>query len=172
MEEQWYVFRAHQSNILKIKNILQQRGIVHFIPFHREISTSCKDGRKETDKPLALDYIFIWTSLESFEYRSFPYSIHLKYDSVSRMPMIVPERQMKDFMFLYEFSEHAMLLSNDNLKRGDRVRVLKGEFAGIEGELIRIKGHKRVVVRLDGLFSLAVDAYLPKSFLETINKNK
>lgn len=86
--------------------------------------------------------------------------------------MVVPERQMKDFIFLYDFSEHAILLSNENLKRGDRVRVLKGEFAGIEGELIRIKGHKRVVVRLEGLFSLAVDAYLPKSFLETININR
>ena len=38
--------------------------------------------------------------------------------------------------------------------------VIKGEFAGIEGELIRIKGHKRVVVRLEGAFSLAT-TYIP-----------
>jgi transcription antitermination factor NusG len=47
------------------------------------------------------------------------------------------------------------------------VRVIKGEFAGIEGELVRIQGHKRVVVRLEGLFSL-VTTYIPSNFLETL----
>ena len=55
----------------------------------------------------------------------------------------------------------------DSLKKGDKVRVIKGDFAGIEGELIRVKGHKRVVVRLEGVVSLAT-AYIPGSFLEKI----
>jgi transcription antitermination factor NusG len=54
------------------------------------------------------------------------------------------------------------------MKRGERVRVLKGEFAGIEGELIRIRGHKRVVVRLEGLFSMVAGNYIPKEYLERI----
>ena len=45
-------------------------------------------------------------------------------------------------MFLLDFSEDAVQVLNENLRQGDRVRVIKGEFAGIEGELIRIKGHK------------------------------
>ena len=53
------------------------------------------------------------------------------------------------------------------MKKGDKVRVIKGDFAGIEGELIRVKGHKRVVVRLEGVVSLAT-AYIPGSFLEKI----
>lgn len=168
MKEQWYVFRAHQCNILKIKNILEQRGIVHFIPFQHVRNIPCKEGKKkkESERPLVLDYVFVWTSPDKFDCSSFPCNIYFRYDSFTNKPMIIPERQMKDFMFLHDFSEHAMLLSNDNLKRGDRVRILKGQFAGIEGELIRIKGHKRVVVRLEGLFSLAVDTYIPKSFLE------
>ena len=71
-------------------------------------------------------------------------------------------------MFLLDFSEEAVHVSNENLRRGDRVRVIKGDFAGIEGELVRIKGHKRVVVRLEGLFSLAT-TYIPGSFLEKID---
>ena len=55
----------------------------------------------------------------------------------------------------------------EQLKKGDKVRVIKGDFAGIEGELIRVKGHKRVVVRLEGVVSLAT-AYIPGSFLEKI----
>lgn len=38
---------------------------------------------------------------------------------------------------------------------------------GLEGELLRIKGHKRVIVRLEGVVSIAT-SYIPGSFLEKI----
>ena len=81
--------------------------------------------------------------------------------------LIVPDKQMNDFMFLLDFSKEMVEVVNENLKKGDKVRVIKGDFAGIEGELIRVKGHKRVVVRLEGVVSLAT-AYIPGSFLEKI----
>jgi transcription antitermination factor NusG len=85
----------------------------------------------------------------------------------SNQLLIVPDKQMEDFMFLLDFSESAVRIENESLRRGDRVRIIKGDFAGIEGELVRIKGHKRVVVRLDGLFSLAT-TYIPSAYLEKI----
>jgi transcription antitermination factor NusG len=81
--------------------------------------------------------------------------------------MIIPEKQMEDFMFLLNFSDKAIKVINRDLRPGDRVRVIKGNFAGIEGELIRVQGHKRVVVRLKGVVSLAT-TYIPGSFLERI----
>ncbi|GHT46508.1 hypothetical protein FACS189440_04690 [Bacteroidia bacterium] len=61
--------------------------------------------------------------------------------------------------FLLNLSDKTFRIGNANLKKGDRVRVVKGSFTGIEGELIRIKGHKRVVVRLEGIFSLVTTYY-------------
>jgi transcription antitermination factor NusG len=58
-----------------------------------------------------------------------------------------------------------ILQDPENLKGGEKVRVIKGEFAGIEGELYRIKGHKRVVVRLGDKVAVATH-YIPKEFLE------
>jgi transcription antitermination factor NusG len=75
---------------------------------------------------------------------------------------------MQDFMLLLDYSETTFRIDNPDMKRGERVRVLKGEFAGIEGELIRIRGHKRVVVRLEGLFSMVAGNYIPKEYLEMI----
>jgi transcription antitermination factor NusG len=74
---------------------------------------------------------------------------------------------MQDFMFVLDFSETTFIMENSNLRRGDRVRVIKGEFTGVEGELVRVKGHKRVVIRMEGLFSV-VTAYIPGNFLEKI----
>ena len=56
---------------------------------------------------------------------------------------------------------------NKDLKQGDRVRVVKGPLAGLEGELIRVRGHKRVVIRIEGVASIAT-TYIPGSHLERI----
>jgi transcription antitermination factor NusG len=61
-----------------------------------------------------------------------------------------------------------LLTHPEDLQGGERVRIIKGEFAGIEGELYRIKGHKRVVVRLEGLASVALGNYIAKECLERI----
>ncbi len=39
---------------------------------------------------------------------------------------------------------------------GQRVRVTEGEFAGIEGVVKRIKNNKCVVVRLEGIATVAI----------------
>jgi transcription antitermination factor NusG len=79
---------------------------------------------------------------------------------------VIPDKQMQDFLFLHNLPGKAILLSHpEDLHGGEKVRVLKGEFEGIEGELYRIQGHKRVVVRLRGLASLAT-TYIPGEYLE------
>jgi hypothetical protein len=70
---------------------------------------------------------------------------------------------------LQDFADKTILLTHpEDLQGGERVRVIAGEFAGIEGELYRIRGHKRVVVRLPGLASLALGNYIAKECLEKI----
>ena len=92
--------------------------------------------------------------------------VYLK-DREGRCSLVIPDKQMKDFMFLLDFSTDGVEVLNKDLKRGDRVRVIKGPLSGLEGELVRLKGHKRVVIRLDGVASIAT-SYIPGSFLEKI----
>lgn len=170
MEKQWYVFKTYQHNIPKVKEILAALEIECFVPFRKEKIEKNNGIFIERLCPLVLNYFFIKCSIDKFRYNIFPFSVYPCYDSATSAYMIIKDKTMADFMFMHDFSANAMILSNENLKHGDHVRILKGQFAGIEGELIRIKGHKRVVVRLEGLFSLAVDTYLPKSFLEKLDK--
>lgn len=73
------------------------------------------------------------------------YALNICYikDRENRHSLIIPNKQMEDFMFLLDFSPESIELVNKNLKHGDRVRVIKGPLTGLEGELLRIKGHKR-----------------------------
>ncbi|MGI6293906.1 MAG: KOW motif-containing protein [Bacteroidales bacterium] len=57
-----------------------------------------------------------------------------------------------------------------DLKKGDPVRITQGTFAGIEGELVRLHGHKRVLVRLNNHRRRSYCLH-PAAFLERIENS-
>lgn len=155
---------------MKVKEMLEKQEVEIFLPLRKRVTE--RNGKKViVISPLALNLVFIRTDYKTALSLVNDYSIPMNYmiDSITNSLMVVPDKQMEDFMFLLTFPDDSVLLSNEKLRRGDRVRVVQGEFAGIEGELVRIKGHKRVVVRLEGLFSLAT-TYIPGAYLEKIEE--
>jgi transcription antitermination factor NusG len=164
----WFAAKAKYQTEKKIKAYLDERGVEHFIPFRAVVVE--RNGKKiRKEKPLVPGLLFIRADYPNALLIANESKIKFSYlrNLETQKLLIVPDKQMQDFIFLSDFSETAVQLTNENLQKGDHVRVIKGEFAGIEGELIRVKGHKRVVVRLEGLFSLAT-TYIPGSYLERI----
>jgi len=164
----WYAAKVRYQCEIKVKNYLNEKEIENFIPFKSVLVE--KNGRKITrQRPVLPGFVFVKTQKKRA--LAIPSDLNVKMSYIRNREkgdlLTVPEKQMQDFMFILDFSDEAIRIENKDLKRGDRVRVIKGDFVGIEGELIRIKGHKRVVVRLEGLFSLAT-TYIPSSFLEKI----
>ena len=164
----WYVAKSKNCSSVRIKEKLETLGIEYFLPLRKTITE--RNGKKVTvTKPIALNLVFIHTDFKTALSLVNDYSFPMNYmiDTITKTLLVVPDKQMEDFMFMMNFPDDSIYISNENLRRGDRVRVIQGEFAGIEGELVRIKGHKRVVVRLEGLFSLAT-TYIPGAYLEKI----
>ena len=166
-ELHWYVANTCRQE-KKIKQRLDSMGIENFIPF-QQIAQKIHGVDKLIEVPVIPNLVFIHTTLKTCMSLIQEYAFDMRYlrDRETGNFLIVPDKQMNDFMFLLDFSKEMVEVVNENLKKGDKVRVIKGDFAGIEGELIRVKGHKRVVVRLEGVVSLAT-AYIPSSFLEKI----
>ena len=166
-ELHWYVANTCRQE-KKIKQRLDSMGIENFIPF-QQIARKIHGVDKLIEVPVIPNLVFIHTTFKSCMSLIQEYAFDMRYlrDRETGNFLIVPDKQMNDFMFLLDFSKEMVEVVNENLKKGDKVRVIKGDFAGIEGKLIRVKGHKRVVVRLEGVVSLAT-AYIPGSFLEKI----
>lgn len=166
-ELRWYVANTCRQE-KKIKQRLNTMGIENFIPF-QQIARKIHGVDKLIEVPVIPNLVFIHTTLKTCMSLIQDYAFNMRYlrDRETGNFLIVPDKQMNDFMFLLDFSKEMVEVVNENLKKGDKVRVIKGDFAGIEGELVRVKGHKRVVVRLEGVVSLAT-AYIPGSFLEKI----
>lgn len=164
----WFAAKTKYSIEKKIKQLLERLKIEHYIPFRTIIIE--REGKKvKIEKPIVPNLIFIHSNHTTCYslVNEYGLSINFLQDLETHHLLVVPDKQMQDFMFLLDFSEEAVQVFNENLRRGDRVRVIKGDFAGIEGELVRVKGHKRVVVRLEGIFSLAT-TYIPAGYLERL----
>ncbi|MDR0830004.1 MAG: UpxY family transcription antiterminator [Prevotellaceae bacterium] len=167
-EKKWFAAKVKHNTEKKIKTRLDEILTENFVPF-RDVVIE-RNGRKfRKSKPLIPSLIFVKTDSQTAMSLSAELNVTIKFlrNLDTKKLLVVPEKSMQDFMFLCDLSESAIQVENANLRQGDRVRVIKGDFAGIEGELVRIRGHKRVVVRLEGLFSLAT-TYIPSAFLEKI----
>lgn len=164
----WYAAYTRVNQELLIKKKLDELGIENFLPLEEQVRETPL-GRKKIRVLLIHGLIFIRTDkATSFSLINdhFLNIIYLK-DIEGRYSLIVPDKQMRDFMFLLDFSAGAVEVLNKGIKRGDRVRVIKGPLLGLEGELVRLKNHKRVIIRLDGVASIAT-SYIPGAFLERI----
>ena len=152
----WFAARVRVHTEKKIKEYLTETNIRHYIPFQFE-------------RPVIPCLIFVYATKE--EALLLPqisgFVINYIYNMETKQLLVVPHKQMQDFMFVMDLPQSSIAISNERLRKGKRVRVIKGEFAGIEGELTRIKGHKRVVIRLEGLFSF-VTTYIPREYIEVI----
>ena len=164
----WYVAYTRVNQELWVKKKLDELGVENFLP-QEELVRETPLGRKTVRVLLIHGMIFIRTDkLTSFSLIN-DYGLNIVYlkDLEGRHSLVVPDKQMQDFMFLLDFSTDGIEILNKNLKRGDRVRIIKGPLQGLEGELVRLMGHKRVVIRLEGVVSIAT-SYIPGSFLERI----
>lgn len=167
---QWFAANTRLCQELKIKNKLDELGVENFLPMKEQIRVLGGKKRKVL-RPLVPRLLFLHCRKEALFKLLNEHFLPLSYlrDLETKQVLVIPDRQMRDFIFFVDFARDSIQVLNDKLKPGDRVRVVKGELAGLEGELIRIKGHKRVVIRLQGLFSVAAGTYLPKHYLEPLD---
>ena len=167
-EKHWYAAYTRHNREFAVKARLDDLEVENFLPTE-ELVKETPFGRKKARVPLIHGMIFIRTDkATSFSLINdhFLRIVYLK-DIEGHHSLIIPDKQMEDFMFLLDVSAKGVEVLNKDLKPGDRVRVIKGPLAGLEGELMRIRGHKRVVIRLSGVASIAT-SYVPGSCLERI----
>lgn len=171
-ELHWYAAYTRPNREFAVKRRLDELEVENFLPTE-ELMRETPFGRKKAVAPLIHGMIFIRTDkATSFSLINdhFLKIVYLK-DIEGRHSLVIPDKQMSDFMFLLDVSAQGVEVLNKDLRKGDRVRVIKGPLAGLEGELMRVRGHKRVVIRLEGVASIAT-SYIPGAWLERIGGGK
>ena len=173
----WYVLIAAKGRVATMRKYLEKANVECFYPLYsNEKRIRNSERTKPTLQPLFRNLLFVKSSQESLaphlrelrQWFSTTNDLYYRYsDGNERKIIVVPETQMQNFIAVTGCNKKRVIyLSNEevNFEKGKRVRVIEGDFAGVEGIFMKIKGGNRVVVSLTNLFSSAT-AFIPTRFV-------
>ena len=153
----WYVAYVRLFHERKTAEKLATMGIESFVPVREEIH-QWSQRKKKVMRVLIPQMIFIHaTQQERMEALTLPSISRYMVLRGEHVPAVIPDAQMKQFMFMVDYSEETIEMFLSPLEPGQAVKVIKGPLAGLEGELMEIDGKSKVVVRLDLLGCAGVD---------------
>lgn len=167
-EAAWYAMRVTYRRELAVKRQLDENLIENFIPMHYELAIKNRQ-KKRVFVPVVHNLIFIHATLSAIK-RIKVRIPHLQYmteiKDKKRVPIIIPEEQMKQFIAVAgTYNDQLLYLSSEevNLKTGTLVRIRGGMFDGLKGRLVKVKGvrNKRVVVNIQGVIAVAIATVHP-----------
>ena len=178
---QWFVLRATYNRVEKEIDTLEKNVAYVYLP--KRYVLKLRNGKKKRVlEPLLPNLVFVYSTKEHLEqvfkedkklshyhfYRDKTKEIDLFDDK--HPPVVVSHYEMLNFIKLTNVkSEHIKLVKPEqcHYKSGDKVRIVNGEFSGVEGRVARISGQQRVVVEMQGICMVAT-AYIPSAFLVII----
>lgn len=89
-------------------------------------------------------------------------------DAENHEPQPIPDQVMQTFLLLAPFHDEPVIylpVDDPGFFEGKRKRVKSGVFAGCEGIIKRIKGERRLIVKISDNAAIATP-YIPRDLLE------
>ncbi len=183
----WFPIRATHNRAQKIYNklvALNDNNIEPYLPIVRHIEYTNEDFKNPSqhiaDQPLDKGLLFMRSTLNDFrallQFQAMipgmtPYYNHFSTNSYGTNDFLtIPERQMASFKIIVESGNENIIVNQEDMPKlitGDRVMVIGGPFAGVEGTIMKYKHQKRVFVELQGVGTYAT-AYVPGAWVRKI----
>lgn len=163
-EKVWFAMRATYGRNMEIKKKLDEAGLESFVPMRYVVALDRRGRKTKKFVPVVRDLIFVYTDQATMyglkdQYETLR-NIYIPSEDGRKRVVIVPDGQMESFMKVTKtLSDGLLFFTPDevNLSKGVRVRIHGGQFNGLEGTFIKVKGarDKRVVVEVSGVIVVA-----------------
>lgn len=181
----WFAVRATQGRSQKVYDELvnlQDSSIEPYLPLKKDVVvdlSNAKSPRKTLQvKPLMPSFLFLRCTIGKFRQISqsyipgfSPYYDHCSITADGKNEYLtIPDKQFESFRHIIESYWDDIIVDQSMAPQflvGDRVRVIEGPYAGIEGIVMKYKHQRRVFVQLEGIGNFGT-GYIAKAFLEKI----
>ena len=171
----WFAARTRDKQEFAVRNLIEklrtEEGITidYYLPV-KVVTRQLKYRCKRVEVPIIKNLIFIRATKQSACDLPNEYGVPLFYmkDLLTRTMLVVPDKQMDDFMFVMDLTPENICFDNENLTVGNKVKVVKGDFAGIEGEVATAANKTFVVIRIESILTASIK--VPKSYLKIIEE--
>lgn len=167
-QQYWYAARTRDKHELSIRDRLKEMEIIHFIPTRVE-TRQLKTRRKNVEVPIVRNLIFIKATKQQAIDLPNQYAIPLFYiqDRVKRTMLVVPDRQMQEFMRIFEVMPDAISEDMERMIPGEKVKIMKGDLSGVEGRITTDANQTYVIIQLHDLLHAKIK--INKSWLKVID---
>jgi transcription antitermination factor NusG len=172
-QKYWFAARTRDKQEFAIRKSLdklkfeENLDLDYYLPT-RIVISQLKYRRKRSEVPAIRNLIFIYATKQTACDLSNVYSVRLYYmkDLFTHSMLVVPNKQMKDFMVIMDLNPDGVSFDSAPFAIGNKVKVIKGDFSGIEGEIVTEANKTYVVIRIKGV--LVASVKVPKSYLKII----
>lgn len=150
-EKRWLAAYVRMHHEKRVRERLTAMDIKNFLPVQEEIR-QWSDRKKKMERILIPMMIFV--CVDATERRmviSHPSVLRFLTLRGEHSPAEIPDEQMERFQFMLDHSESDINFNTENMHPGEKVRVVKGSLAGLEGELIMVEGKSRIAIRIHQL---------------------
>ena len=158
-----YVKMHHEK---KVRDRLTAMGIENFLPVQEEIRC-WSDRKKKVERVLIPMMILVYVDpVEQRTVITQPSVLRYMVLRGEHTPTVIPTAQMEQFRFMVDYSESAVTFETQPLMPGEKVRVVKGSLAGLEGELVTVNGKSGIAIRIEQLGCATVEMH--RSLVEPV----
>jgi len=172
----WFAVWTRSKQEKVVAATLDKLGVHHYLPLKSEVR-KWSDRTQTVETPLFSGYLFVNINLLTTSRLQV-----LKVPGVGALvsnqmgPLPIPDQQIEDVRRLLTAGVECSV--QPLLKEGDRVRVVRGALAGIEGTLIRNSSASRLLVSIEmirqslsvSILRSDVELVAPESVPETYTK--
>lgn len=150
--KRWVAALVQMNCEKKVAAKLDKMGIANYVPVQHE-EHQWSDRKKKVDRVVIPMVVFVRLAQnEEDEFRKLSFILKfITYPGSKELATPIPDEQIENLKFLLHNAD-AKVSIVENLKVGDKVRLVRGPMKGLEGELSYVEENKPIVaIRIDGL---------------------
>lgn len=170
-DKYWHALYVRSRAEKKVFAQLEDMGVQAYLPLVTNIK-QWSDRRKKIQEPLFKSYVFVYSNEKEHLSILNVYGV-LRFVCFERKAVIVPDNQIvaiKRYVEEVEKGESDNASDNENLKKGQLVRIISGPMKGLVGRLDKINDKRRLIVFIE-VVGQYIPVNIPRTKVEPVAEN-
>jgi len=145
-EKTWFAVYVKSRSEKKVALEFEIEGIDFYLPLVKKLK-QWSDRKKWVEEPLFRSYIFVHIEQKQY-YQVLQTQNVVKYVTFEGKAVPIRDEQIEAVRYFLNEKDPENI-DNQIWEKGQRVEVISGSMAGLSGELVEIRGKKKVKVEIE-----------------------
>jgi transcription antitermination factor NusG len=165
-ERYWHALYVRSRAEKKVLSQLEESGYKAYLPLVLQVR-QWSDRKKKVEEPLFKSYVFVYSNEKEYIPILNVYGV-IRFVTFEKKAVVVPENQIlaiQKFVSDYERGEGYKMMNDEELKVGQKVRIINGPMKGLTGRLETICNKRHLIVYID-VVGQSIPVHIPRAKVE------